>query len=544
VVGTEFASYRILDKLGEGGMGTVYKAVDTSLDRMVAIKVLSAELTGNPELVQRFRGEAKAQANLNHTNLATLYAFVEQNGNAGMVMELVDGENIEQMIQRRGPIPVSEAIALFKQALLGIGYAHRAGIVHRDIKPSNLMVNKLGAVKVMDFGIAKVMGVRGSTKTGTQLGTGWYMSPEQVLNRAVDTRSDIYSLGVTLYQMITAHVPFDGPSDYQIMTDQVKTPPPLPTSFSPDIPKGVENAVLKALEKNPDARFQNAEEFRAALDHPADFMVAPETSNVPAPIIEVNPVRSTPTGFFAAPEHKAMAAAGGLAIVLLAGWLALRARNSHADVVTPPVYTGPVTPPPVIPPSNVVPPPVQAVVPKIVFTAVPNSIVQGGTTRLRWRLINARSARIFPAPGQLRQTSGEAIVAPAQTTTYTLTAASKDGTIATATATVQVIAQARPDFAISVHHDHGLAQNGWPQCWGQLIVSGNRLIYRVTGTNDGRRDDFNIPLAQLQDVRVRVPIRNNQAFYITIRGQVFNFIPQGMTSGQAVSAIQQKAGAR
>lgn len=540
-------------------MGTVYKAVDPSLDRVVAIKVLSAELTGNPELVQRFRGEARAQANLNHTNLATLYAFVEQNGNAGMVMELVDGENIEQMIQRRGPIPVPEAIALFKQALSGIGYAHRAGIVHRDIKPSNLMVNKLGAVKVMDFGIAKLMGVRGSTKTGTQLGTGWYMSPEQVLNRAVDTRSDIYSLGVTLYQMITAHVPFDGPSDYQIMTDQVKTPPPLPTSFSPDIPKGVENAVLKALEKNPDARFQSAEEFSAALDHPADFgcaaqavVVAPEAANVPAPLVEVNTALPTPGGFFAAPERKAMVAAGGLAIVLLGGWLALRARNTHAEVVPPPVYTGPVTPP-VVPPSNVVPPPppfqrtdpaASAVVPRIVFTAVPNSILPGGTTRLRWRLINARSARILPALGQLRQTSGEAIVAPGQTTTYTLTAASKDGTIATATATVQVIAQARPDFAIGVHHDHGLAQNGWPQCWGQLIVSGSRLIYRVTGTNDGRRDDFNIPLSQVQNVRVRVPIRNMQAFYITVRGQVFNFIPQGMTSGQAVFAIQQKLGAR
>jgi hypothetical protein len=343
------------------------------------------------------------------------------------------------------------------------------------------------------------------------------------------------------------------------MTDQVKTPPPLPTSFSPDIPKGVENAVLKALEKNPEARFQSAEEFGAALDHPADFgcaaqpvVVTEAASNVPVPIIEVHAARSTPASFFAAPERKAMLAAGGLAIVLLAGWFALRARNSHVEVVPPPIYTGPATPPPVIPPSNVVvPPPFQktdppapALVPRIVFTAVPNSIPQGGTTRLKWRLINARSARILPAPGQLRQTSGEAVVAPAQTTTYTLTAASKDGAVSTATATVTVLAQARPDFAIVVHHDHGFAQNGWPQCWGQLVVAGNRLMYRVTGTNDGRRDDFNIPLAQLQDLRVRIPIRNMQAFYVTIRGQVFNFIPQGMTSGQAVFAIQQKLGAR
>ena len=158
MTGTEIGSYRILEKLGEGGMGVVYKAVDTSLDRPVAVKVLNPDLTHNPELVARFRSEAKAQANLNHTNLATLYAFIVQDGHAAMVMEFVDGETFEQMIARRGPLPAEEAVPLFRQVLLGIGYAHRAGIVHRDIKPSNLMLNRNGIVKVMDFGIAKVMG--------------------------------------------------------------------------------------------------------------------------------------------------------------------------------------------------------------------------------------------------------------------------------------------------------------------------------------------------------------------------------------------------
>lgn len=158
MIGTEVASYRILDKLGEGGMGVVYKATDTNLDRPVAIKVLNNELSRNPELVQRFRAEAKAQANLNHTNLATLYTFMVQEGLAMMVMEFVDGETIEQMIMRRGPLPANDAIPIFRQALLGIGYAHRMGIVHRDIKPSNIMLNRAGIVKVMDFGIAKVLG--------------------------------------------------------------------------------------------------------------------------------------------------------------------------------------------------------------------------------------------------------------------------------------------------------------------------------------------------------------------------------------------------
>jgi serine/threonine protein kinase len=278
MIGRVIASYRILEKLGEGGMGVVYKAIDTDLDRLAAMKVLGADFSKNPELVGRFRSEAKAQANLNHTNLATLYAFLLHDGTAFMVMEFVDGETFEQMIQRRGPIPEQEAIPLFKQALLGIGYAHRAGIIHRDIKPSNLMLNKNGIVKVMDFGIAKVMGSRGLTRTGTQMGTVAYMSPEQIQNRAVDIRSDIYELGVTLYEMLSGHLPFESDSDFQIMQDHVGKAPPFPSRFYPYISKGVESVVLRSLEKNPDARFQTVEEFGAALEHPDSLAYNPSTA--------------------------------------------------------------------------------------------------------------------------------------------------------------------------------------------------------------------------------------------------------------------------
>jgi predicted Ser/Thr protein kinase len=274
MIGSQIGSYKILDKLGEGGMGVVYKAVDTSLDRVVAIKALSAELAHNPDLEKRFRAEAKAQANLNHTNIATLYAFLVQDGGAWMVMEYIEGESIADMISRRGVIPWQEAIPVFKQALLGIGYAHRMGIVHRDIKPSNIMVNRAGIVKVMDFGIAKVMGNRGMTRTGTQMGTAYYMSPEQVLNRGVDIRSDVYSLGVTLYEMLTANVPFTGDTDFEVMQAHMQTPPPLPTRFYPYIPKGIENAILHAMEKEQAGRFQTVEEFGAALEHPEDYQAA------------------------------------------------------------------------------------------------------------------------------------------------------------------------------------------------------------------------------------------------------------------------------
>jgi serine/threonine protein kinase len=287
MIGTEIGSYKILEKLGQGGMGVVYKAVDTGLDRMVAMKVLNPDLSKNPELVERFRSEARAQANLNHTNLATLYAFMVHQGTAIMVMEFVEGETFAQMIRRRGPIPEVEAIPLFRQALLGIGYAHRAGILHRDIKPSNLMLNKNGLVKVMDFGIAKVMGARGMTRTGTQLGTLAYMSPEQIQNRNVDIRSDIYELGITLYEMLTGHLPFESDSEFQIMQDHVYTPPPRPSTYYPYINKGVENVILKSIEKNADSRFQTVEQFGSALEHPDSLSYTPSVAPADAPTLGV-----------------------------------------------------------------------------------------------------------------------------------------------------------------------------------------------------------------------------------------------------------------
>ncbi len=214
----------------------------------------------------RFHTEAKAQARLSHANIATLHAFEQFGHTWVIVMEYLDGETFEQMIERRGPIPWEEAVPLFKQSLLGIGYAHRAGIVHRDIKPSNIMVARGGIVKVMDFGIAKVMGNQRMTRTGTRMGTLAYMSPEQIQNQPADVRSDIYSLGVTLYQLLSGHVPFESESEFKVMSDHITTPPPSPTRFYPYIPDGIVNSDLKSLSKNPQERFQSCEEFGAALE--------------------------------------------------------------------------------------------------------------------------------------------------------------------------------------------------------------------------------------------------------------------------------------
>jgi serine/threonine protein kinase len=268
MTGTQIGNYRIDEKLGQGGMGTVYRGLEINLDRVVAIKVLHAELSSKANIVERFRTEARAQANLNHPNLAILFAFLEHEGTAMMVMEFVDGENLQEMVRRRGPLPVSEIVPIFKQALQGVGAAHRMGIVHRDLKPGNVMVNKQGIVKVMDFGIAKVAGDHALTRTGVQVGTVYYMSPEQVKSQAVDARTDIYALGVTLYELLTARVPFKGESEFEVLNGHVNTLPELPSVHQSGIPRGIANIVLKALEKKPEDRFQTVEEFSAALDHP------------------------------------------------------------------------------------------------------------------------------------------------------------------------------------------------------------------------------------------------------------------------------------
>ena len=289
MIGKQIANYRILEKLGEGGMGAVFKGVDINLDRPVAIKMLKADLANNPGLVERFRTEAKTQANLNHVNLATLYAFLVDQGTAFMVMEFVEGETFEQIIRNRGPLPPEQAVPWFKQALLGMGAAHRMGIVHRDIKPSNLMLNSKGIVKVMDFGIAKVVGTLGLTRTGMQPGTPAYMAPEQIQNRAIDVRTDIYALGITLYQMLSGQVPFSSGSDFDIMNEHVAVPPPPLTRMFPYAPVQYQNVVMKALEKDPDKRYQTVEEFGAALEHPesipAPFGATPVSPDVTRTVI-------------------------------------------------------------------------------------------------------------------------------------------------------------------------------------------------------------------------------------------------------------------
>src|SRR5262245_43821565 len=249
MIGNLVGSYKITDKIGEGGMGTVFRGIDVMLEREVAIKMLRPELSRQPSIVERFRSEAVTLAKLNHPNIATLYSFIREGDDFFMVMEFVRGETIDEVLRKRGAMPSDHAIKLFCQALDGIDHAHAMGIIHRDIKPSNMMLTDSGTLKVMDFGIARVLGTARMTKQGNIVGTIEYMSPEQVRGQETDARSDIYSLGILLYEMLTGRVPFASDSEYDLMKMQIEDETQPPREFSAQIPEGVERAIMRSLAK-------------------------------------------------------------------------------------------------------------------------------------------------------------------------------------------------------------------------------------------------------------------------------------------------------
>ena len=267
MIGRLIQTYRIDELLGEGGMGTVYRATDTMLERPVALKMLRPALLSQPQFLERFKSEAVTLAKLNHPNIATLYNFIREDNDYFMVLEYVEGQTLDQWLQAYGPLPYTLAVSVLMQALDGLQHAHKRSILHRDLKPANLMITPEGMVKIMDFGIARIMGSRRLTQVNRIIGTLEYMAPEQILGQEPTPQVDIYALGVVLYELLSGHVPLTGDSEYHTMERIMKeTPAPLVSQIA-EFPETLDQLLAKAMQKQPADRFDSARTYMQALSN-------------------------------------------------------------------------------------------------------------------------------------------------------------------------------------------------------------------------------------------------------------------------------------
>ncbi len=266
LVGRVFSNrYEIQRELAQGGMAEVYLARDRLLDRPVALKALFPEYAREPSFVERFRREAQAAANLNHPNIVAIYDWGQETGTYFIVMEYVEGRSLRDVIRSDGPIEGPQAAEISAEIASALGFAHRTGVVHRDVKPGNVLITQTGIVKVTDFGIARAGTSDGLTQTGSVMGTATYFSPEQAQGLPVDGRSDVYSLGIVLYEMVTGIAPFSGDSPVAVAFKHVREAPVPPSRRNPDVEPDLEQIILTAMAKDPDLRYQSADDMRADL---------------------------------------------------------------------------------------------------------------------------------------------------------------------------------------------------------------------------------------------------------------------------------------
>jgi serine/threonine protein kinase len=350
LIGQTFGKYRISEHLGSGGMSEVYKAYQPGLDRYVAIKVLHSFLAQEEDFLARFQREAKFAAMLRHPNIVQVYDFdLDKDTNSYyMVMEFIDGPSLktrlQQMAKKSQMMALEESVRIVIAIANALDYAHQRGMVHRDIKPANIMFSKDGEPILTDFGIAKMVDVAGLTASGAMVGTPAYMAPEQGMGQAGDERSDIYSLGVVLYQLTTGHRPFDADTPLGVALKHINAPLPPPVVVNPDLPEGIEAVTLKSLAKDPDKRFQSAKEFALALKKAvageALESVSPELMDLEdaevarpipmdgvewdmatlpsAPAVHLPPTPPPPAGVFSAPPSRRRSRTGTVIAVVAA----------------------------------------------------------------------------------------------------------------------------------------------------------------------------------------------------------------------------------
>jgi beta-lactam-binding protein with PASTA domain len=283
------ARYRVLKRLGSGGMADVFCAEDTQLGRRVALKLLHRRFAEDAEFVERFRREASSAAGLQHPNIVGVFDRGEWDGTYYIAMEFLEGHTLKQLVREHGAMPPDLAVDITMQVLRAAKFAHKRGVVHRDIKPHNVILDEEGRAKVTDFGIARA-GASDMTETGSIMGTAQYLSPEQAQGQPVSPRSDLYSIGVMLYELLTGRVPFDADSPVTIALKHVSEPPVPPAEINPAVSPALEAVVMRALEKDPARRFADADEFAAALMDARErpTVIAHETYTVPAePLVEL-----------------------------------------------------------------------------------------------------------------------------------------------------------------------------------------------------------------------------------------------------------------
>jgi len=287
--------YRLEEKIGVGGMAEVYRAYDLTLNRTVAVKILYPQFASDADFVERFKREAQAAANLSHPNIVNVYDWGAENSTYYLVMEHLVGQNLKQIIQKKGALPPSLVVDIGRQVAAALQFAHKRNIVHRDIKPHNIIITDEGEVKVTDFGIARTL-TSNLTQTGAILGTAYYISPEQAKGEEVSPLSDIYSLGVVLYEMATGQLPFQGETPVAVALKHIQEEAPLPQKLNPAIPSSLQAVILKALARDPLLRYQSAEELRQDLakalapdessfvdDEEATLVLPPETLKTATP---------------------------------------------------------------------------------------------------------------------------------------------------------------------------------------------------------------------------------------------------------------------
>ncbi len=265
--GSTFAGrYQIIEEIGRGGMGRIYKVFDTEIDEKVALKLIKPEVAADKSNIERFRNEMKFARQVGHRNVSRMFDLGKHEGTYYITMEYVTGEDLKSFIRRIGQLPVGKAISIAKQVAEGLTEAHRQGVIHRDLKPRNVIIDREGNAKIMDFGIARSLKSEGMTEKGIMVGTPEYMSPEQTESRDVDQRSDIYSLGILLFEMLTGRIPFQGETPISIAIKQKIEAPPRPEEFNPRIPEDLSRLILKCMEKDPANRYQSTEEVLSALE--------------------------------------------------------------------------------------------------------------------------------------------------------------------------------------------------------------------------------------------------------------------------------------